>query len=726
MNERQTMTAENWLIKETEFPLKNYNHKETVFTIGNGYFSSRGSFEEGYLEENATTFVHGVFNDVPVFETELVNFPSWFALEILLEDEKINLNSGQILDYYRDLNMTNGLLTRRVTWISPQGRQATIQFERFMDMSNIHHAALRFCIFDIKFEGKVSIHAPIPGVVCNERYRHWLHVDQGFVEDQVSFLELETIQTRIRAGIVQALSINQSSNIDRQKWNAKWMPTQVFSIEVKPGDQIDGTKHCAVYTSREEKEPIKKALKSAAAFQKKGFDQTLKANTAVWKKLWDNSNVNIVGDDLADCTLRYNLFQIFIAAPRFDDTVSIGAKTLSGYGYRGHVFWDTEIFILPFLIFTQPEIAKNLLMYRYHTLPGARKKAKDQGFKGAMYAWESASTGKEVTPKWVVGPDGDLIRIWCGDIEQHITADVVYAINQYWQVTGDDAFMENYGAEIVFSAAQFYASRLEWAPDTQDFHIRNVIGPDEYHEHVDNNAFTNLMAKWVLIFSKQVKDWMKENAPEKLSSLFLKLKITEERINAWPEMASKIAIKIDTDGVIEQFEGYFDLKYIDQKSLEPRQQSLQSIYGIEGVQAYQFIKQPDVVMALFLLRDWFERELIIKNLAFYTPRTDLTFGSSLGPSIQATLLARFGDVDEARDLFIKTLLTDLENNRGNTEDGIHAASAGAVWQILVFGFAGLEISDGEPVIMPRLPRSWEKISFQINWRGRKIPFDIKQ
>ena len=717
---------ENWIFREIAFPKDHYSHKETVFTIGNGYFSSRGGFEEGYPGENATTFVHGVFNDVPIFKTELVNFPKWYSLRILFEDEEFNLGAGKILDYYRDLNMANGLLTRRVTWQSPQGRQATIQFERFMDMANIHHAALRFCIYDICFEGRLSIQAAIPGVVSNERYRHWRHINQGRCGENSSFLELKTMNTGIRAGISQAVHVSVDNGYQYAYWDAQWMPTQTYLMEAKPGDRIEGSKHSVVYTSRDVDQPVSHAVKEATSLLKIGFDQTLRENQKVWTSLWEDSNVTIEGDDLADRALRYNLFQVLVAAPRQDETVSIGAKTLSGYGYRGHVFWDTEIFILPFLIYTQPKIAKNLLMYRYNTLPGARIKAKEQGFEGAMFAWESAATGEEVTPKWVTGPEGDLVRVWCGDIEQHITADVVYAIKQYWQATGDDAFIKNYGAEIVFSAAQFYASRLEWQPDTGSYHIRDVIGPDEYHEHVNDNAFTNLMAMWVLEFSKQIYHWLITESPKTYTALLKKLNLTKQALGSWPEMASKIALHVRDDGIIEQFAGYFDLERIDQETLEPRDQSLQSIYGIEGVQQYQFIKQPDVVMALYLLRGWFDRQQIIENLAFFTPRTDLSYGSSLGPSIQATMLARYGDVEEAKALFLSTLLTDLENNRGNTPDGIHAASAGAVWQVTVFGFSGLKLSEGEPDISPRLPQGWKRVRFNIYWKNRKIPFDINQ
>jgi kojibiose phosphorylase len=340
-----------------------------------------------------------------------------------------------------------------------------------------------------------------------------------------------------------------------------------------------------------------------------------------------------------------------------------------------------------------------------------------------MFAWESAATGEEVTPKWVAGPEGKLITIWCGEIEQHITADIAYGIRQYWQATADDDFMRDYGVEIILSAGQFYASRLEFDRENHTYHIRNVIGPDEYHEHVNDNAMTNMMAGWTLQYAVEISDWMKEKWPQAFSALLTKIELGLEEIQTWTQMAKMISIHERADGVIEQFEGYFSLTHLDQSDLEPRHQSLQSLFGIEGVQRYQFIKQPDVVMAMYLLRDQFTKKQIQVNMDYYTPRTDLTHGSSLGPSIQALMLARLGKVEAAKELFIKTLLTDLENNRGNTPDGIHAASAGAVWQVVVMGFAGLDTGSGKPVFSSHLPEKWKTIRFNLVWRDQILGFD---
>jgi trehalose/maltose hydrolase-like predicted phosphorylase len=323
----------------------------------------------------------------------------------------------------------------------------------------------------------------------------------------------------------------------------------------------------------------------------------------------------------------------------------------------------------------------------------------------------------------VFGLEGDLIRIWCGEIEQHITADVAYGIWQYWDATGDDDFMRDYGVEIVLSAGQFYANRLKWEEGDSAYHIRDVIGPDEYHEHVDDNAMTNLMAAWTLGFAVEVANWMRQNWDDHYFTLMTKLDLKQAEVLAWDDMRKQIAVHQREDGVIEQFDGYFGLRYLDQANLEPRHQSLQSLFGIDEVQAYQFIKQPDAVMALYLLEDQFSESEIRANMAFYTPRTDLTHGSSLGPSIQALMQARMGEAKDALDLFVKTLLTDFENNRGNTPDGIHAASAGAVWQVVICGFAGMTIQDGAPVFSPNLPENWDNLRFNIIWRNQRLGFD---
>jgi kojibiose phosphorylase len=492
-------------------------------------------------------------------------------------------------------------------------------------------------------------------------------------------------------------------------------------LSVRRGERVRADKLVALVTSREADDVRGVAQARLRSAAERGYDDVRASNDAAWASEWDSCNVTIEGDDEADLALRFSLFQLLIAAPRDDDRVSIPAKTLSGFGYRGHVFWDTEIFILPFFTFTRPRIARNLLMYRYHTLPGARRKARENGYEGAMFAWESAVTGDETTPRLVPGPEGDLIRIWTGDIQHHISADVAYGVMQYWRVTGDDAFMREYGAEIVLDTARFWASRVEWNAARGRYEINDVIGPDEYHEHVDNNAYTNHMARWNLETALEVLAWLRREHGGKAAELEAHLGLTEDRLAHWGDVIGCLYLPYDPEtGLLAQFDGFLDLEMVDLADYEPRTHSMLAELGVEGIQGYQVIKQPDVLMLFYLLGDVYEKGTLRINWDAYIPRTDLSHGSSLGPSIHAALAARLGESRWAYEQFMHAAEMDLRDLRGNTADGIHAAAAGGAWQAVVFGFAGLAL-DGEGYrVRPRLPPHWTQLKLSFRHRGERI------
>ncbi len=417
---------------------------------------------------------------------------------------------------------------------------------------------------------------------------------------------------------------------------------------------------------------------------------------------------------------------MLIAAPRNDELVNIGAKTLSGYGYRGHAFWDTEIFMLPFFTYTRPEIARNLLSYRWHNLAGARAKAMANGYQGAQFPWESAATGEEVTPTWVTNPKDrtKLIRIWTGDIEVHISADIAYALWQYWQTTHDDEFLARRGAELIIETARFWASRAEWQETLQRYEITDIIGPDEYHDHVDNNVYTNALARWNLQTAIEIIAWMKQKQPQAWNWLSQLIQFNETEISAWNHIIDHIYLHYDNKSrLIEQFDAYFDRKDIDLAAMEPRTSSIQSILGIEGASATQVLKQPDVLMLMYLLPELYDQATIRANYDYYTPRTDHTFGSSLGPSVQAIMACRVGD-PSAYEHFMRAARADLVDVRNNASDGIHGASAGGLWQAVVFGFAGLRPSQEGWQVHPVLPNSWTRLAFRIVIAGEIREFDI--
>ncbi|MBN1261914.1 MAG: glycoside hydrolase family 65 protein [Anaerolineae bacterium] len=716
---------QNWHVVETEFAPETLHHKETVFTTGNGYLGTRGAFEEGYPGERAVTLIHGVFDDVPIVHTELANAPRWYALTLLIDGERFRLEQGQILAYRRQLDLATGVLARIVRWRSPKGHTVEVAFERFASLADEHVLAVRCRVTSVDFSGPVEIRGGLPGLVDNDGFMHWEWRDQGILAGDGVYLELGTRASGIVLGLGCALAA-QGESIVHAVQDCEAHPTLLVRSQLQPGATLVVDKLTTLFTSRDTgdvRTTTVARLRSAIAA---GYAALRAVNDAAWSREWEVCDIQIEGDDAADLAVRYSLFQLLIAAPRRDDRVSIAAKSLSGYGYRGHVFWDTEIFMLPFFTYVRPELARNMLMYRYHTLAGARRKAAEGGWEGAMFSWESAATGDETTPRWVPAPDGSLVRIWCGDIELHITADVAFAVYQYWQITADDAFLRDFGAEIILDTARFWGTRAEWNTVSERYEINDVIGPDEYHDHVDNNAFTNRMAVWNLQTALEILAWLDEQAPEKAASLRTALDLTPERLSHWRDVCARMVILQNPEtGLFEQFEGFFERRPVSLEDFEPRSTSMQALLGIEETQAYQILKQPDVLMLLYLLESAYDPAVIKTNWDYYTPRTDLTYGSSLGPAIQAALAARQGDLEAAYGHFTLAARTDLQDARGNTGEGIHAATAGGLWQAVVFGFAGIRLTPGGLEAHPMLPDGWRRLRFRLHYRGKRLAFDLR-
>ncbi|NMB61219.1 MAG: beta-phosphoglucomutase [Chloroflexi bacterium] len=716
---------DNWIISEDNFDETTMNAKETVFTIGNGYLGTRGTFEEGFPGEIAATLLHGVFDDVPIGFTELANTPNWLDLRIYINDRIFRMDEGKILSYKRELDLRDATLRRRVTWLSPSGNTLHFEFERFASLADEHLLAVRCRVTSVDYSGTLEVRASLAGHVENSGWTHWNWQEQGKTKENIVYLCLQTKKTKISLCEAFRLKLIGDVPVQEEFWDSNGAPEKVLRAHLQAGQLLCIEKLVSVFTSRDTKIPKTSAIEILHSVQSKGYESLWGEHRAAWEEEWQDSNIIIEGDDDADCALRYSLFQLLIAAPRHDDRVSIAAKSLSGFGYRGHTFWDTEIFILPFFTFTHPEIAGNLLRYRYHTLAGARKKAQEKGFEGACYAWESAASGEETTPRWAMLPDGELVHIWCGDIELHITVDVVFAIYQYWQVTADDDFMVNYGAEIILDTARFWGSRVEWNEESNRFEINDVIGPDENHDHVNNNAYTNTMVRWNLRKALEIIKWLEITSPEKTIFLKKKLDLTPDRLSHWKCIIAQIYTGFDEEsGLFEQFSGYYRLEPLDLSALEPRTRSIQTMLGINGAQKVQVIKQPDVLMLLYLLNGEYDEKVLKANWEYYAQHTDLTYGSSLGPAIQAIMATRVGDIEEAYRLFMLAAGTDLEDKRGNAAEGIHAATHGGLWQACVFGFGGLQFTSTGPVATPHLPHRWNRLKFNIQYRGQEFEFDL--
>jgi trehalose/maltose hydrolase-like predicted phosphorylase len=493
---------------------------------------------------------------------------------------------------------------------------------------------------------------------------------------------------------------------------------------MRPREQALLCQGIAVAREDQGSNPDHEARVASGRLRASDMSALLEKHARAWDRRWAVSNVVIEGDQAAQEAMRFALYHLIAAANPHDERVSIPARALTGDDYMGHVFWDTEIFLLPFYTFTCPEAARALLMYRYHTLPAARDKAVQFGYQGALYAWESAGTGQEVTPTFYIRGDGHVVPIRCGMEEHHISADIAYAIWQYWQVTGDVGFLLEAGAEIVLETARFWASRAMPEEDGR-YHIRGVIGPDEYHEGVDDNAYTNFMARWNLECGRQVAQLLQGRWPKRWAQLREQLNISLDDLGFWHEVAAQMAIDGDpATGLMEQFTGFFQLEPLDLAAYEPRLATMEALIGRERTERSQIIKQADVVMLLALHWDRFAPEVREANFRFYEERCD--HASSLSPATHALVAARLGDVPLAERYFHQAAAIDLNDAMGNAAGGVHIAALGGLWQVAVFGFAGMSTESRGLAFDPHLPRGWTAMRFPVRWHRRLVYVRIER
>jgi trehalose/maltose hydrolase-like predicted phosphorylase len=455
-----------------------------------------------------------------------------------------------------------------------------------------------------------------------------------------------------------------------------------------------------------------------------GGSAVIADHEAAWSDRWRSCDVEVGGDAIAQEALRFAGYHLISAANPADELVSIGARALTGADYLGHVFWDTEIFLLPFYVMTWPEAARSLLMYRFHTLDGARAKAARMGWRGALYAWESADTGAEVTPEQVIGPDRKVVDVLCGTQEQHISADVAYAVWHYWQATADEGFLRDAGAEILLETGRFWSSRAALEADGL-CHIRGVIGPDEYHQHIDDNAYTNLLARWNIRRALDVAALLKERWPARWTSLSSKIGLGDAELTQWLAVADAMATGLDPKtGLYDQFDGFLGLEQIDLADYAGRSVPMDVVLGRVRTAQSQVVKQADVVALLALLPEEFPDGSGATNFRYYEPRCGQ--GSSLSRSMHGLAAARLGDSEMALRFFQETAAIDLADTHVAIAGGVHIAALGGLWQMAVFGFAGVSLRNDGVAVSPRLPGGWSSLRFCIQWRGRRLTIEIEQ
>ncbi len=731
----------NWIVTETDFVSLNSGKFETIFSLGNGYMGLRAATEEGAPGEVRGCYVAGLFDKFPGEVTELPNIPDWTKVEIKLDGEVFSLCTGKIMSYSRQLNMREGELVRNIEWMSPLGKKTRLVFSRFVSMSDLNAAAIKIEICPVNYSGSVEILSGIDGQISNSGVQHFKEGNFRMFKDGIISATSRTQESDIGLTVAVKHLFSMDGDEIKEAEQVRTGRRQIFlsSIhEIKEGHNFSFEKIVTVSSGRDtefreageisDKELEKSTVEKLEKANLLGYDRLFDKHKAEWSRIWKNADISIDGPDFDQLGIRFSIFHIHQMTPAHDERIGIAAKGLSGEGYKGHAFWDTEIFLLPVHTFTSPETAKKLLLYRYGTLAGARRKALENGFKGAMFSWESADTGDEETPKWggVDIKTGEQIRIWSGDLEIHITSDIVYSIWQYFEVTRDYDFMYKYGLEIMLDTSRFWASRLEYNSGKDRYEITDVMGPDEYSEHIDNNAFTNYLVRWQLDKTLQFADRIMNDEKEVWSKVSTKLNLSMDELNNWKEKAEKIYFPMDEDtGFIHQYEGFKDKKTIDLSRYRGKVGSIMEDYSWEDLVHSQVLKQADVIMLLYLAGDDFSLETKKTNWDYYEPKT--LHDSSLSAGMHAIVAADMDDVEKGYEYFKESIRIDLGKNMKSCDAGLHSASHGGNWQAVVNGFGGVRITgDGTLRINPRLPEEWNSLKFNLTWHGVKCFLEVSK
>ncbi len=689
---------------------------ESRFAISNGFLGIRATRAVTRGTRWAVpprTYVAGLF-DTPATRLavpELVPAADWLHVGISLPGGAWVHHPADMASHRMTLDMKRGVLLTEGYHSKAAGRGIHGHTLRLV---SLRERAVGLQIIRLEFENEgvdVTLEASFEGM------------DLGLVPQQLE-QDLGVWRTQ-HSGKWLAMAAASSLQIDGQDvapatrgpltWSWIW--------RTRPGQVVCFERFVAVARSNiEGMDPGGEARNKLAVARQLGWRGVVAQHEAAWSSRWQCSDVAVDGDAAAQQALRFAIYHLNSAADPADERVSIGARALTGDGYRGHVFWDTEIYLLPFYILTWPEAARALLMYRFHTLDGARAKAAGMGWRGALYAWESADTGAEATPEQVIAPDNQVVDVLCGKQEQHISADVAYAVWQYWQATGDTAFLLDAGAEIILETGRFWSSRARQEADGS-CHIRGVIGPDEYHETIDDSAFTNVMARWNIRRALETATLLRQCWPDHWARLARRLGVDDAEMQEWQTVAATLATGLDEKtGLFEQFAGYLDLEDIDLADYADRTMPMDVVIGRERTRRSQIIKQADVVALLGLLPEEFAGEMAADNFRYYAPRC--SHGSSLSHAMHGLVAARLGQSEVALSHFRQTAAIDLAATRAATDGGVHIAALGGMWQMAVLGFAGLSLRGDGIALHPQLPAGWRSVGFEVQWRGRRLNITI--
>ena len=703
------------------------------YMIGNGYLGFRGTPAEWTAEHYVACIVAGTWDTAaPGGLTELCNVPNGLYVGITTDEGPLTLFDGDVRDYERRIDLRSGTFTRSTTWRLRNGTQVTAGEEKFASREQVRLLVMRYRL-GVDGPARLRLQTGVDGEVWSLGGEHFASCEP-FADDTIVGMDLRTVEQATRITVAEGCRWDGREPVRVSAESGTRRIMRELEYELDAGDQIVLEKAVAVYHDNDVDDPGACARRDAKAALARGYGALHEAHCEQWEKTWSAIDIRIEGDEEAQALARFNLFHNIIHTPTHA-RLPVGARGLSSQVYQGAAFWDQETFNLPMFIYTQPRLARGILEYRHDTLPGAKRKAARLGYRGAFYAWTSGATGDELFPD-IFFKDvltGRPIRNHFNCWQIHISPDIVYAIWQYYEATGDDAFLVDYGAQVAFEVARFLVSRIHFKKDRNRFELIRLIGPDEYHENVDNNAYTMYLSKYALEKAVLVYEKLAVGHPAALETITATMGLDRSEVDDWREIVDLIYLPQPhpETRLIEQFDGYFGLEDIGPQEVRRRLLHPEEYWGWPNGIAVrtQVLKQADVLQ-LFALIDAFPRDVLRENYLYYERRSE--HGSSLSPSVHAIIAARAGLADEAHRYFHEAATIDLYNRSrkvtsgGSFLGGIHTAACGGVWMMIVQGFAGFRVRDGAVELDPALPDTWATLSFGLCYRRSTLSVTISR
>src|SRR5262252_3711605 len=738
--------ADEWNVIEKAFRPEFLAQSETMLALGNGYLGIRGCPEEGGPNAENATLINGFYETWPiVYGEEAYGFPKTGQticnvtdskiIKLFVDDEPFWLPNANLLSYDRRLNMKSGTLDREILWETPAGKQVSIRSRRLVSLENKHVAAISYCVTVLNANAFVVISSEMnanqPGSridsddprLAKAFSGRVLHPRASYSQGRRIVLCHATEKSRLMMACATDQALESSCPYVDKTVYADDFGQVAFTIEARLACPIQLTKYIVYHTSNtaSAQELCGRAEWTLDRVTIQGFQQLLTSQEQYLGDFWRRSDVRIkdVREDRTKRStveiqqaIRFNLFHMLQASARAEDT-GVPAKGLTGQAYEGHYFWDTEIYLLPFLTYTSPRTARNLLTFRYKMLGQARARAKQLGHRGAMFPWRTIS-GEEASAYYAAGT-----------AQYHINADIMYALRKYVQATGDEQFLREYGAEMLVETARLWLD-LGFYSKAKDgmFCINAVTGPDEYNAVVDNNAYTNLLARENLRYAAETVQSLRTANPDVYAALVHKTALEPSELEEWGRAAESMYVPYDEKlKIVPQDDSFLDRERWDFKNTPREHYPLLLFYHPFNIYRKQVIKQADVVLAMFLLGNAFSLEAKKRNFEFYDPLT--TGDSSLSSCVEAIIAAQIGDIDKAIRYGMAALLMDLADVGGNVKDGCHIASMGGTWMALAYGFGGMQDYGGTLSFWPRrAPEENAILRFPVTYRGQMLQVEI--